>query len=217
MSKQSPQKSVSSLTGESSDTDTHHMAWWSQWSAWYLLGTKVQHKNVYKMQGNNGKLYANTSKRLCEWKVRSYKNYINAVRTGPLHFVLFLLVDTFRHVFCLKFYPHNQVYLDFKHHTASFFVPSKYCIRQLKNKQSGDLQERIFQPNGIVHHTDCQTVTDISKNFIVSALWSFKISLTLCQITRHPGKDLHLSATVLWKPQTSHRRVLLINECLKSC
>jgi hypothetical protein len=54
MFKQSPQKWVSSMKGETSDTHihthtyththTHHMAWWSQQPAWYLLGTKVQHK-----------------------------------------------------------------------------------------------------------------------------------------------------------------------------
>jgi hypothetical protein len=50
MSKQSPQKWVSSMTGETNDTHkhththTHHMAWWSQQPARYLLGTKVQHK-----------------------------------------------------------------------------------------------------------------------------------------------------------------------------
>jgi len=46
------------------------------------------------MQANNGKLNANTSKCLCERQVRNYENNINAVRTEPLYFMLFLFVDT---------------------------------------------------------------------------------------------------------------------------
>ena len=43
------------------------------------------------------------------------------------------IVKTLCHI-CLQFYPHSQVHLDLKPHTDSYFVLSRYRLRELKNK-----------------------------------------------------------------------------------